>query len=73
MSNTTYYSYNKRCSKTKSAPINEKTEDDFAIDEENSSERTEEVGREERKAKSVCDSLIFDVYRLLGGRVSRGL
>ena len=50
---------------------NEKTEDGFALDED-SSERTEAVGP--KKAKSVCDSLIFDVYRLLGGRrVSRGL
>ena len=50
---------------------NEKTEDGFALnaDDEDSSE---EVGP--KKAKSVCDSLIFDVYRLLGGRrVSRGL
>ena len=48
---------------------NQNTEDGF--NEEDSSERkTEKVGREERK--SVCESLIFDVYRLLGGRVSRG-
>ena len=49
---------------------NEKTEDGFALnaDDEDSSE---EVGP--KKGKSVCDSLIFDVYRLLGGRrVSRG-
>ena len=51
---------------------NEKTEDGFALnDDEDSSERTEAVGL--KKAKLVCDSLIFDVYRLLGGRVSRGL
>ena len=48
---------------------NEKTEDGFTLaDDEDSSE---EVGP--KKAKSVCGSLIFDVYRLLGGRrVSRG-
>ena len=61
----------KESGKKEAVARHEKTEDGFALDEEIGSKRNEEDVRGE-KAKSVCDILIFDVYRLLGGRASRG-
>ena len=57
----------KKSGEKQAAAGNQNTEDGF---EDSFGRKTEKVGREERK--SVCESLIFDVYRLLGGRVSRG-
>jgi len=61
----------KESGKKEAVAGNEKTEDGFALDEKVGSQRNEEDVRGE-KAKSICDILIFDVYRLLGGRASRG-